>query len=103
MDMETCVVNLQTKLAAALLGLGHISYEEARDKKLTAKQIISRHEVDHFPKRKCDGGPDEPWNLVWRLKEEHRRKTHQIDVPQIWKGKRIRKNWFRHLTKMANK
>lgn len=92
-------MNLTTKLASALLTMMRpdpetgklrriISHEEA--KTLTAKQIIARFQFDHYPIRKADGGPDEPWNIEPRPTAEHRKKTDEIDVPQIAKQKRIR-------------
>lgn len=91
-------ISLETKLAAALLTIVRpdengvmrtvVSYEES--KTLTAKQIISRFALDHYPVRYADGGASEPWNLLWRPCAEHDEKTRTIDVPEIAKGKRIR-------------
>lgn len=91
-------ISLKTKLAAALLTMMRpdddgnlvriISHEEA--KRLTADQILARYHFDHYPIRKADGGEDVPWNLEPRPIAEHRKKTDEIDVPQIAKQKRIR-------------
>lgn len=91
-------INKDTKLAAALLTIRRenesgelvpvIPYEES--KTMTAKQIISRFALDHYPVRHADGGPSLPWNLFWRPRPEHDKKTREIDVPQIAKQKRIR-------------
>ena len=111
-------MNDKLRLASTLLALGHalqalalmrgfvaedISYEEAKSKKLTSRQIIARYEWDHYPVRKADGGPDEPWNLVPRLIAAHRDKTARIDLPEIAKGKRIRAKWQHHQQRMAEK
>lgn len=99
MSKRRKAIPLRTKLAAALLQIlrpdenGNlvpvIPYEEA--KTLTDSEIISRFELDHFPLRKIDGGPDEPWNLVYRPKAEHREKTRKIDIPAAAKSRRIEK------------
>lgn len=81
-------MNLTTKLAAALLALGDIPYQES--KRLSSRQICSLYQFDHFPIRHADGGPDEPWNLIPRLIKAHREKTAKIDVPQIAKSRRLR-------------
>lgn len=81
-------ISLETKLASALLALGHIPYLHA--KLMTAAQIISLYDFDHYPIRKVDGGPDEPWNIVPLGIMEHRKKTAETDIPQIRKGDRLR-------------
>lgn len=81
-------LSLETKLASALLALGHFPYSHA--KLMTAAQIISLYHFDHYPIRKADGGPDEPWNLQPLGIIEHRRKTGDIDKPQLAKSARLR-------------
>lgn len=91
-------IPLKTKLAAALLTMLRpddngklvriISHEEA--KRLTADQIIARFHFDHWPIRKADGGPDQPWNLEPRPIAEHQDKTDKIDKPQLAKQRRLR-------------
>jgi hypothetical protein len=87
--------NLSTKLAAALLqikdsdGAPLIDWEHA--KLMSAEQINSLFQWDHFPIRHEAGGPTEPWNLVPRFIPEHRIKTSKIDIPQIAKIRRITK------------
>jgi hypothetical protein len=63
------------------------TFEEAQA--LSADQIISLFQFDHYPIRHDDGGPAEPWNLLPRLIREHRIKTAKIDVPQMRKADRI--------------
>lgn len=92
-------INLETKLAAALLQMRRptpdgrweliIPHEQA--KRMTARQIIALFHFDHWPILHTDGGPDEPWNLDPRLKPEHIEKTAKQDVPQIYKTRRISK------------
>jgi len=94
-------MNLELKCAAVLLALGDIPHEHA--KMMTNAQIISLYQFDHYPVRKCDGGPDEAWNLVPRLIAAHRDKTAAIDVPAIAKGKRIRRKWQQHRQRMEAK
>lgn len=96
--MSRAHISLKTKLAAALLTMLRpnesgklvrvISHEEA--KRMTADQILARFDWDHYPIRKADGGPDEPWNLEPRPTAEHSKKTREIDQPQLAKQRRIR-------------
>lgn len=80
-------ISLEKQLAAALLVIGDIAHEHA--KKMSAREIISLFNLDHFPIPKADEGPDEPWNLTFRFIGEHRLKTRKIDIPQIAKNKRL--------------
>jgi len=92
---------LRIKLASALLALGDIPHEHA--KQMSAEQIISLYQFDHYPIRACDGGPFRPWNLRPLLIAEHRRKTAEIDHPAIAKDKRVSAKHERHLARMAVK
>src|SRR5262245_30905746 len=94
-------MRMATKLAAALLQLGHVPYEHARG--MTDDQIISLYQFDHYPVRKSDGGPDAAWNLVPRLIAAHRAKTATVDQPAIAKGKRIRRKLAEHRARMEGK
>jgi hypothetical protein len=87
-------IPLKVQLAAELLdrrdhttGRPLIPYEDS--KQMTADQIISLFQIDHYPIRHADGGPDEPWNLRWRWVGEHREKTKR-DVAEMAKSKRLR-------------
>jgi hypothetical protein len=92
-------ISLRTKLAAALLTIVRpdehgrlvrvISHSDAR--KMTADQIISLYNFDHWPVRFADGGPCEPWNLEPRPIIEHRTKTAKKDAPEMKKARRIAK------------
>lgn len=84
-------IPLSTKLAATLALYLKIPHEQA--KQMTTQQILRSVEWDHYPIRKADGGPDAAWNLMPRLKQEHRDKTAKIDVPAIAKSKRIDDRW----------
>lgn len=87
--------SLAIKLAAALLqirdaqGLPLIEWEHA--KQMSAEQINSLFQWDHYPIRVEAGGPTEPWNLVPRFILAHRIKTAKFDVPEIAKIRRITK------------
>lgn len=81
-------IALKTKLASALLALGDIPYEHA--KLMSADQICSLYHFDHYPIRKADGGPDEPWNLQPLMIAAHREKTDKKDKPELAKQARIR-------------
>lgn len=95
---------LSIRLAAALLTLERLRllcadrkaeadefYEHA--KSMTAAQIISLFQFDHFPIRHVDGGPAEPWNLDPKMIKPHRMKTHTVDRPAIRKERRIDDKW----------
>ena len=81
-------VPLKTKLAAALLALGHIPYEES--KAMTADQIIRRYDFDHWPILHALGGPDLPWNLRPLLRAPHKEKSKR-DTAIVAKVKRIQR------------
>lgn len=80
-------ISLETKLAAALLALGHVDHSHA--KLMTASQICSLYAFDHYPIPHAEDGPSAPWNLVPRLIAAHREKTATVDVPRIAKNKRV--------------
>lgn len=86
-------ISLKTEKAALLCQLRDeqgnllIAYEHA--KVMTEDQVISLFHRDHYPIRKVDGGPDVHWNLVHRFKGEHRKKTSEVDVPEIRKADRL--------------
>jgi len=100
-------IPLKVQLAAALLQLpgddGNPAIPHEHAKQMTADQIISLFHRDHYPIRKVDGGPDEPWNLTWRFIGPHKVKTATIDVPAIAKGKRIRADQEKHRRRMLAK
>jgi hypothetical protein len=78
-----------------------IDHETA--KQLTADQILSLFHRDHYPLRKVDGGPDAPWNIVFRPIQEHRRKTAKRDQPEIAKSRRLVKTQEEFRRKMLAK
>lgn len=84
---------LTIKLAATLLmltdadGAPLIPHEHA--KLMSAEQIISLFQFDHYPIRHEAGGPAEPWNLTPRLIALHRVKTATVDIPEVAKIKRV--------------
>lgn len=90
-------IRMKTKLASALCNMLRpdetgklvpvIPYEHA--KLMTEDQVLSIFHFDHWPIRKTDGGPDAHWNLTPRPLPEHRKKTAEIDIPQIAKADRI--------------
>lgn len=84
--------NMREKLAATILAwqraLGTpVPREHAQA--MTAHQICSLVEFDHYPVRRVDGGTNHPDNLEPLFRAEHRHKTATIDVPQIRKADRI--------------
>jgi len=89
------------QLASALLALGDVPHDHA--KLMTAAQIISLYQFDHYPVRKSDGGPYEPWNLVPRLIAAHRAKTATVDQPEMAKDRRIAQAQALHDERMVAK
>lgn len=79
-------ISLKTKLAAAISAL-FLTYDEA--KALSEEQVLSLVAWDHDPIPHVHGGEDAHHNLVPRLIPGHRKKTAEIDIPQIAKTKRI--------------
>jgi hypothetical protein len=77
---------LKDKLAAALRELGTIPFDHAR--LMTADQIISLFQFNHILYHTHEGS-DEHWNLEPLLIKAHRKRTAEIDVPQIAKTDRI--------------
>ena len=100
-------ISLKTKLAATLLQLGEVvardggsiawepfvPYEHA--KQMTADQIISLYEFHHNIRHAEDGSIHFS-NLEPMLRSAHRKRTAEIDVPAIAKGKRIRRKEDEH-------
>lgn len=90
-------ISLTTKLAAVLLEMkvadenGQLVplIDREMAKNMTAAQVISLWQFDHYPVPKALGGSDHPTNLVARPIMEHRTKTAKIDVPAIAKSARI--------------
>lgn len=78
-------ISLKTKLAAALLALGDIPYDDA--KQMTADQIVSLYQFDHGILHAIDP-IDEPWNLTPRLIAPHRAKSRR-DMSAVAKVRRL--------------
>jgi hypothetical protein len=81
-----------TKLAAALLEVLNVRGEPIpldHAKRMTARQIVSLFEWDHWPIPKSKKGPDKPWNLTPRLRRAHRVKTAKVDIPAMAKEDRL--------------
>lgn len=86
--------SLTTKLAACVSRIFEISHED--QKRMTAAQVLSLVEWDHYPIRRAEGGLDEHWNCWARLIAEHGEKTRKRDVPEIAKNKRIARKHQEH-------
>jgi hypothetical protein len=99
--------SLRTLLAAALCALRGkdgerlIPHEDA--KLMTAHQVISCFQFNHYPIRHEAGGPAEHWNLDPELIPAHREITAKRDVPQIAKTKRSARKHAGHKAAMAAK
>lgn len=92
--------NLTTKLAATLLALGDIPWEDA--KLMSAAQIVSLYEFDHWPIRHEAGGPAAAWNLKPRLIMFHRIKSRK-DQSEIAHIRRVRRANDAHVNRLLAK
>jgi len=88
------------QLAAALLALGDIPFDDAR--LMTAKQIIGLYQFDHWPIRVEAGGDNHPSNLRPLLIKPHRKKTAE-DNAEIGKIRRTRRAQDEHDQRMRAK
>lgn len=79
---------LRDKLAATIRELFEIPHEHA--KMMTVEQVLSLVQFHHIEYHTHDGS-DEHWNLEPMLIKAHRARTSNIDVPQIAKTERLRK------------
>lgn len=86
-----------TKLAAALLALGDIPYEDA--KQMSELQLISLYQFDHGILHAFSPN-DAFWNLTPRLISEHRKKSSE-DKKKAAKAVRIRAREKEHKRVMA--
>lgn len=77
---------LKAMLAATLRELFQIPHMHAKG--MTAEHVISLVQFHHIEYHATDGS-DEHWNLDPMLIAPHRKRTAEIDVPQIAKTKRI--------------
>lgn len=81
-------ISLRTKLASALLALGHVPYEDA--KQMTADQITSLYHWDHGILHAVESN-DAFWNLAPRLIAPHRAKS-RADTSSVAKVKRLERS-----------
>lgn len=92
--------NKTTKLAAALLARGDVPYAHA--KLMTADQMISLYHFHHNI-RHAEDGSDHFSNLEPMLIAAHKKRTAEIDVPEIAKNKDVRDKAQIHDAKIAFK
>jgi hypothetical protein len=87
--------SLTEKLASVLLQLklgdGWLIPEPIRSTG-TAHEILAYVQFDHYPVRRADGGTNDPRNLRPLPIAVHAAKTAEKDIPEIAKGKRIRRS-----------
>ena len=95
--MKRAHVSLKTKLASALLALGHVPYEDA--KAMGADSLISLYHWDHGILHGIEVN-NEYWNLTPRLIAEHREKSKR-DTAIVAKSKRIVRKQEAHLERMG--
>ena len=95
--MKRAHVSLKTKLASALLALGHVDYSHAKG--MTADQIISLYAWDHGILHAIEP-IDSFWNLTPRLIAEHREKS-KLDTAIVAKSKRIVRKEAAHRDRLS--
>jgi hypothetical protein len=95
--MPRAHISLTTKLASALLALGDIPYEDA--KQMTAAQINSLYTFDHGILHGI-APINEPWNLTPRMIAPHREKSKR-DTGIVAKVKRLEAHQRDHAWVMA--
>ena len=87
--------SLAEKLASVLLllkvGDEWLIPEPIRSKG-NAKEILKCCQWDHYPIRRVDGGTNDPRNIRPLPDHVHAAKTAKKDLPEIAKGKRIRRS-----------
>lgn len=101
-------IRLKTKLCSALCQM--LREEDGklvpiiphkRAKELTEDQVLAIFDWHHDPIPKAHDGPDVHWNLTPIEKAPHRKRTAEIDVPMIAKGKRIQRKQAEHKSRLA--
>lgn len=80
-------INLETKLASALLIVGQIPHDHA--KLMTAKQVLSLFQWHHYPIPKDNDGPDVHWNIQPEFIKPHREYEATTGTPQRAKADRL--------------
>lgn len=80
-------IPIKTKLASALCVIFEIPHSHAQA--MSAEQVLSLANWDHYPVPKAEGGSDHHSNLCPRQIADHRDKTAKVDVPGIAKRKRV--------------
>ena len=90
-------IGLKTKLASALLTLGHVDYAHAKG--MTADQIISLYAWDHGILHAIEPN-DSFWNLTPRLIAEHREKSKR-DTAIVAKSKRLVRKEAAHRARLS--
>lgn len=91
-------ISLKTKLAAALIILGKIPLEDAKE--MSDDQILSLFQWDHAVLHAVDP-IDKAWNLTPRFISEHREKSRK-DTTVVAKVKRIEKDWNAFTARMKS-
>jgi hypothetical protein len=89
------------KLAACISIIFEIPHEH--QKLMTADQVCSLVEWDHWPIRRADGGPDRHWNARPRLIAVHRHKTAKIDAPDMARERKVRRADASHKARLIAK
>ncbi len=95
--MARAHISLKTKLASALLMLGHVPYRDA--KCMSADQLISLYNWDHNILHAIDAN-DAFWNLTPVIISAHREKSKR-DTAIVAKSKRIRRKQAAHTAIMS--
>jgi hypothetical protein len=94
--MKRRAISTRTKLASALLALGHVPYGHA--KQMSEVQLISLYQFDHGILHAIQP-IDLFWNLQPKLRAEHREKSRR-DTAIVAKTKRIAQDHAQHTARM---
>lgn len=87
---ERRTFNMSEMLASLICEKLDIPLEH--QKLMTVDQVLSLVHGDHYPIRYEAGGPTQFWNCTVLALMAHREKTAKKDIPEIAKGKRLRRS-----------
>lgn len=93
-------ISTETMLAAALLALGLVPYDDA--KAMGRTNFLSLWNYDHNI-RHAEDGTDEFFNLTPMLIPAHRKKTAEIDAPEMARNRDVRASQAIHKAKLELK
>lgn len=93
-------IRWSTRCAALTVALLELPHEIAKG--MTEKAINAMIELDHYPIRHADGGPDAHWNLRPLFNQDHKLKT-KADAADMAKERKVRRAVDEHTQRMLLK